>query len=352
MTERPSVRPNRSAITPPDRNSREAARERLDALAKPVGSLGRLEDLAAWLAGCQGQSPPRPLDRVRAVVFAGDHGIARYGVSAYPQQVTPAMVRAFCAGTAAASVLARQHGISLQVYDLAVDDDLVDGVPEEVTRHKVRRGSEPIHIADALTEEEGQRAWTAGVEIAEQVIAAGTDLLIIGDLGIGNTTPAACLIAAALGLPAEQVTGRGTGLDDRALQHKITLVDTALHRVGSRADDPWQRLLALGSADLMAAVATMITAARGGVPILLDGLIAVAEAVTADALAPGLMAWCAAGHRSTEPAQRLALEKYGLEPVLDASMRLGEGSGALAAVPVLRSAALVINEMALITDLA
>jgi nicotinate-nucleotide--dimethylbenzimidazole phosphoribosyltransferase len=351
MAERPSQHPNASVITPPDHQSRAAARERLDALAKPVGSLGRLEDLAAWLAGCQGQSPPRRLDRVRAVVFAGDHGIARYGVSAYPQQVTPAMVRAFCAGTAAASVLARQHGIVLQIYDLAVDDEL-DGVPDEVTRHKVRRGSEPIQLADALTDEEGRRAWAAGVEIGEQVISAGTDLVIIGDLGIGNTTPASCLIAAALGLPAEQVTGRGTGLDDQALQHKIALVDTALRRVGSRAEDPWQRLLALGSADLTAAVATMITAARGGVPILLDGLIAVAEAVTAEALAPGLMAWCAAGHRSTEPAQRLALEKYGLEPVLDASMRLGEGSGALAAVPLLRSAALVINEMALITDLA
>jgi nicotinate-nucleotide--dimethylbenzimidazole phosphoribosyltransferase len=337
-------------IRPPDEASRRAALERLDRLAKPVGSLGRLEDLAAWLAACQGQCPPRPLDRVRAVVFAGDHGIARYGVSAYPQQVTAAMVRAFCNGTAAASVIARQHQISLQIYDLGVDDDLA-GLPDEVTRHKVGRGSRPIHLADALTPDEGRRAFAAGGSIAEQLIAAGTDLLIIGDLGIGNTTAASCLIGAALALPAEQVTGRGTGIDDQAWAKKVGLVQAALHRVGRRADDPWQRLLALGSVDLVAAVAAMITVARAGVPILLDGLIAVAEAVTADDLAPGLMAWCAPGHRSTEPAQRLALEKYGLEPVLDASMRLGEGSGALAAVPLLRSAALLINEMALISDL-
>lgn len=338
-------------ITAPDDDVRRAARERLDGLAKPTGSLGRLEDLAAWLAACQGQCPPRPLERVRAVVFAGDHGVARHGVSAYPREVTPAMVRAFLDGTAAATVLARQHGVPLHIYDLGVDDDLA-GVPAEVTRYKVRRSSEPIQLRDALTAEEADRAFAAGVSIAEEQLAAGLDLLIVGDLGIGNTTPSAALIAASTGLPADQVTGRGTGIGDEDLQHKVEIIDAALRRVGDRARDPWQRLIALGSADLVAAVAAMITTARAGVPILLDGLIAVAEAVSADDLAPGLMAWCAAGHRSTEPGQRLALEKYDLHPVLDASMRLGEGSGALTAVPLLRSAALLINQMALLADLA
>jgi nicotinate-nucleotide--dimethylbenzimidazole phosphoribosyltransferase len=247
-------------------------------------------------------------------------------------------------------VLATQHGVDLRIYDLGVDDDLA-GLPEGVSAHKVRRSSGAVHLVDALTEDEARRAWAAGVAITERVIADGTDLLIIGDLGIGNTTPSACLIAASLGLSAEMVTGAGTGVAGAALQHKTELVQAALDRIGDRAEDPWQRLVALGSADLVAGVAAMITAARERLPILLDGLIAVAEAVTAEDLQPGLIAWCRAGHRSTEPGQRLALDKFDLVPVLDAGMRLGEGSGALAAVPLLRSAVLLLRDMALLADL-
>lgn len=338
-------------IRPPDAITRRAALERLDALAKPLGSLGRLEDLASWIAACQQACPPRPLDRVRAVVLAGDHGVAAHGVSAYPQNVTAAMVRTFAAGRAAAAVLAREHGVDLQIFDLGVDDDLGD-LPEPVGRFKVRRASRPLHLEDALTPAEAEQAYAAGTVIATGQLQAGADLIIIGDLGIGNTTPAACLIAAALGAPAEAVTGTGTGLDPAALQQKTAIVDQALTRMGDRARDPWQRLTGLGSADLVAGVAIMITAARAGVPILLDGLISVAEAVTAEQLAPGVIDWCAAGHRSTEPGQRLACEKYGLAPILDAGMRLGEGSGALVALPVLRSAVTLLREMALLSDLA
>jgi nicotinate-nucleotide--dimethylbenzimidazole phosphoribosyltransferase len=334
----------------PDREIADQARARLDALAKPLGSLGRLEELAAWVSACQGVVPPRPLDRIRAIVLAGDHGVSRYGVSAYPREVTPAMVRTFVQGRAAASVLAAQHGVQLQIYDLGVDDDLGD-LPAEVTRYKVRRSSRPLQLQDALSDDEARQAYQAGVAIADQAITAGTDLLIIGDLGIGNTTPAACLVAASLGLPAAMVTGAGTGVQGRALQDKTDLVAQALTRVGDRARDPWQRLVALGSADLIAGVAVMITAAKSGVPMLLDGLIAVAEAITAEDLEPGVIAWCRAGHRSTEPGQRLALEKYDLAPLIDASMRLGEGSGALAAVPLLRSAVLLIRDMALLAEL-
>jgi len=339
-----------TAVPPPDQAVARRAREHVDGLAKPLGSLGRLEELAAWISACQGSVPPRPLDRIRAIVLAGDHGVAEFGVSAYPREVTPAMVHTFVLGRAAATVLAAQHDVDLRIYDLGVDDDL-SGVPTEVTRYKVRRSSRPLHLEDALTADEAKRAWHAGVEITEQVITDGTDLLIIGDLGIGNTTPSACLIAASLGVPAELVTGAGTGVAGEALQHKTELVATALDRIGNRARDPWQRLVALGSADLVAGVAAMITAAKARVPILLDGLIAVAEAVTAEDLAPGVMAWCRAGHRSTEPGQRLALEKFDLVPMLDASMRLGEGSGALAAVPLIRSAVLLMRDMALLADL-
>lgn len=332
-------------------SAREAARSRLGALAKPAGALGRLEDLAAWLAACQGVCPPRQLRRVRAVVLAGDHGVSHDAVSAYPREVTAAMVRAFLAGVAGASVLARQNGVALRVLDIGVDDDL-EGLPSWVQAHKVRRSSGAIHRSDALTLGETQLALTAGRRIAAQELAAGADLLIIGDLGIGNTTPAAALVAASLGVGAAEVTGRGTGLDDAAWAHKVQLVDTALERVGERAEDPMQRLAALGSADLAAGVGFLLAAARAGVPVLLDGVVTVAETLVAEDIEPGVVAWCAAGHRSTEPSQRLALDKLGLEPILDLGMRLGEGSGALAALPVLRSAQLLLNEMALLADLA
>jgi len=337
-------------ITPPDRAAYVAARARLDALAKPVGALGRLEDLAAWVAACQGSCPPRPLDRVRAVVLAGDHGVSQYDVSAYPREVTPAMVRGFVAGVAGVSVLARQHGVALRVADLGVDDELAD-LPA-VTRHKVRRSTAPLHLADPLTHAETEQALAAGGRIAAEEIAAGADLLIVGDMGIGNTTPAAALVAATFGVRAEEVTGRGTGVDDARLAHKTRLIQAGLDRAGDRVADPVTRLTALGSADLAAGVGFLVAAAEARVPVLLDGVAAVAEASVAEDLAPGTIGWCAAGHRSTEPAQRLALDKLGLEPVLDLGLRLGEGSGALAAVPVLRSAVLLLGEMALLSDLA
>ncbi len=185
-------------ISPPSPGVYAEARRRLDALAKPVGALGRLEDLAAWVAACQGACPPRPLDRVRAVILAGDHGVSLDGVSAYPREVTPVMVRAFAAGVAGANCLARQHGVALRVLDLGVDDDLED-VPAEVSAYHLGP-SQPIDQADALTADDCRQALRAGEAIAEVEIAAGADLLIIGDMGIGNTTPAAALVAATFGL--------------------------------------------------------------------------------------------------------------------------------------------------------
>lgn len=337
-------------INPPSATARHAATQRLAALAKPTGALGRLEDLAAWLAGVQGVCPPRPLDRVRAVVLAGDHGVSHDGVSAYPREVTGAMVRAFVAGVAGASVLARQQGVTLRVLDIGVDDDL-DGLPDAVRVHKVRRSSGAIHRVDALTGAETQQALAVGERIAAEELAHGADLLILGDMGIGNTTPAAALIAATLGMAAAEVTGRGTGLDDAGWHHKERVVQQALDRVGARADDPYERLSGLGSADLAAGVGFIAAAARAGVPVMLDGVISAAEALVAEDIEPGIVAWCVAGHRSTEPAQRLALDKLGLEPILDLGLRLGEGSGALAALPVLRSAQLLLSEMALLADL-
>jgi nicotinate-nucleotide--dimethylbenzimidazole phosphoribosyltransferase len=338
-------------INPPLRAAFEAAQARLGQLAKPTGALGQLESTAAWLAACQGACPPQPLERVRAVVLAGDHGISHFGVSAYPRSVTASMVRVFVAGKASASVLARQHGIALRVLDLGVDDDL-DEVPPEVSAYHVRRSSGLIDCEDALSVNEVRRALRVGERIAADEISAGADLLILGDLGIGNTTPAAALVAATFGVGADQVTGRGTGLDDEHLAHKTRVIAVALSRAKLRIADPVERLAALGSADIAAGVGFLIRAARAGVPILLDGVVSLAELAVAEDLEPGVVAWCLAGHRSPEPAQQLALDKLGLSPLLDLGLRLGEGSGALAAVPLLRSAALLMRETALLADLA
>ncbi len=337
-------------VPPPSPDARAAATTRLAGLATPAGALGRLGDLGVWLAAVQGTVPPAPLDNVRLVIFAGDHGVASHGVSAYPPAITPAMVRTFVLGKAGVSALAGAHDVHVRVLDIAVDDDL-DGVPDEVRAHKVRRGSGAIHVEDALSADETARALEAGRAVAREEIAAGAQLLLSGDMGIGNTTPASAMVAACLGLPAAEVTGRGTGVDDAALRHKQDVVQQALDRTGARTADPLDLLTALSSADLVATVGFLVEAAENGVPVLLDGLMSVACALAAERIAPGAAAWFAAGHRSTEPAQALALEKLGLEPVLDLGLRLGEGSGAVAAVPVLRSAVALLRDVALLADL-
>ena len=337
-------------VTPPDPSARAQATERLAGLATPAGALGRLGELGVWVSAVQGVCPPEQIDNIRAVIFAGDHGVADFGVSAYPKAVTPAMVGTFLMGKAGVSALAAQHGVAVRVLDLGVDDDLA-GVDPAVQAYKVRRDSGAIHVEDALTRDEVEQSLGAGAAIADEEIAAGAQLLISGDMGIGNTTPSAALIAASLGLPAAEVTGTGTGVDGDGFARKIEIVQAALDRAGDRVDDPIDCLAALGSADLAASAGFMAEAARRGVPVLLDGLISVACALMAERLAPGAAAWFAAGHRSTEPAQAFALEKLGLEPILDVSMRFGEGSGAVAAVPLVRSSVALLRDVALLADI-
>ncbi|MFT3873004.1 MAG: nicotinate-nucleotide--dimethylbenzimidazole phosphoribosyltransferase [Nocardioides sp.] len=341
------------SLTPPDPQIRAAAATRLGALATPPGALGLLGEVAIWLASAQGVNPPEPIVNPRLVIFAGDHGVAAHGVSAFPPAITGLMVRTFLAGRAGVSALARAHGVSVRVVDLAVDDDYAD-LPAEVrgplVAHKVRHGSGAIHLEDALSGAEVRAALTAGAVIAREELAAGADLLMSGDMGIGNTTPATALVAAALRVPADQVTGRGTGIDDATWAHKAALIDQALSRAGDRLDDPEETLAAVGSADLAAATGFLVTAAEEGVPVLLDGLLSVACALTAERMAPGASAWFVAGHRSTEPAQTLALDKLGLRPLLDLEMRLGEGSGAVTALPLLQSSVALLREVALLSE--
>ena len=341
----------RAAISPPVETAAAAARRLSDGQAKPLGALGRLEDVAVWLAGCQGVCPPLPLDDVRVIVFAGDHGVSAGGVSRYPAAITPAMVRAIAGGVAGVSALADANQVQVAVYDIAVDAEVTDLDPE-ISRFKLRRGSGSIDTEDALTATEVEHALALGDQIAGEQVAAGAQLLIAGDLGIGNTTVAAALIAATFQLPAAEVAGRGTGVDDATLAHKTAVIDTALTRAGARAADPVQRLAALGSAEMAAGVGFILGAARRGTPVLLDGLIAVAEASVAASIAPEVTDWLRAGHRSTEPGQSAALARLGLDPLLDLGLRLGEGTGAVVAVSVLRSAVAALRGIAQLSELA
>ncbi|HKS43573.1 MAG TPA: nicotinate-nucleotide--dimethylbenzimidazole phosphoribosyltransferase [Amycolatopsis sp.] len=339
-------------IPVPDAEAFATAQTRLDALVKPLGALGRLEEIAAWLCAAHGEVPPRPLDDVRVVVFAGDHGVSGVsGVSAYPREITAAMVRVFLSGKSGVNVLAAEVGAGVRVLDIGVDDGLV-GVPEGVRAYKIRRGSGSIDVTDALEPGEAERAFDAGRSVADEEIDAGADLLIPGDMGIGNTTIAAALVAACLGLPAEEVVGTGTGIDEAGRAHKVSVVSTALARAGSRVSEPFSLLTSLGSACAAATAGFLVQGAARGVPVLLDGVFSGAAALVAHEIAPGAERWWLAGHRSTEPSQAFALKALGLEPILDLSLRLGEGSGAVQAVPTLRAARAIIADMGLLADLA
>ena len=329
-------------VDPPDGDAVQAALARWGRLAKPAGALGRLEELAAWVAGAQGRCPPADFARARVVVFAGDHGIAAAGVSAYPTEVTAQMVATFLAGGAAVNVLAELAGATVRVVDMAVDAD----TPAEVAGHKVRRGSGRIDREDALTLPEAERAFTAGMALADEEVDSGADLLVPGDMGIGNTTPAAVLVAALADVEPVRVIGRGSGIDDTTWMRKIAAIRDALRRCRPALDDPVALLAISGGADLAAMAGFLVQAAVRRTPVLLDGVVSGAAALVAREIAPRATRWWLAGHRSPEPAHGIALDRLGLEPLVDLGMRLGEGSGALVALPVLRSAVRVLAGMA------
>ena len=327
----------------PDAEAAAAARARQDTLTKPNGSLGRLEDLSAWIASCQNKCPPRQFERPRVVVFAGDHGVARSGVSAYPPEVTKQMVANFDAGGAAINVLADIANATVRVVDIAVD---AEPLSETIGAHKIRRGSGDITIEDALSDDETARAIAAGRAIADEEVDSGADLLIAGDMGIGNTTAAAVLVAALTNAEPVAVVGFGTGIDDAGWARKTAAVRDALFRSRSVLPDPVELLRCAGGADLAALAGFCAQAAVRRTPLLLDGMAVTAAALVAERLAPGARHWWQAGHRSTEPGHSLALAALDLEPILDLRMRLGEGTGAALALPVLRAAVATLSSMA------
>jgi len=331
-------------ITAPDQDVAAQARARQDTLTKPPGSLGRLEELSVWVAACQGACPPHQFERARVVVFAGDHGVTAAGVSAFPAEVTAQMVANFDAGGAAINVLAEAAGASVRVADIAVDTD--EPHSPSIGAHKVRRSSGNIAVEDALSDDETRAAIDAGRRIADEEVDAGADLLIAGDMGIGNTTPATTLIAALTGAEPVAVVGRGTGIDDAGWSRKVAAVRDALYRASGLSADPVGLLRVCGGADLAAMAGFCAQAAVRRTPVLLDGVVVTAAAMVAELLAPGARQWWRAGHRSTEPAHKLALEKLNLEPIVDLSMRLGEGTGAAVALPVVRAAIAALTSMA------
>ncbi|EUA00506.1 nicotinate-nucleotide--dimethylbenzimidazole phosphoribosyltransferase [Mycobacterium kansasii 824] len=334
-------------ISPPDPDAESAARARQDVLTKPRGALGRLEDLSVWVAACQGHCPPRQFQRARVVVFAGDHGVARSGVSAYPPEVTDQMVANIDAGGAAINALADVAGATVRVADLAVDSDAVS---ERIGAYKVRRGSGDISTEDALTADETARAIASGQQIADEEVDAGADLLIAGDMGIGNTTAAAVLVAALTDTEPVAVVGFGTGIDDAGWARKTAAVRDALFRARSVLPDPVGLLRCCGGADLAAMAGFCAQAAVRRTPLLLDGMAVTAAALVAERLAPGARQWWQAGHRSTEPGHQLALTALQLDPILDLRMRLGEGTGATLALSVLRAAVAALSSMATFTE--
>ena len=330
-------------LTKPDADVREAALARQRTLTKPPGSLGRLEDLSVWVSACQGICPPKQFERARIVVFAGDHGVTASGVSAFPSEVTAQMVANFDAGGAAINVLAEVAGATVRVADIAVDGEAHSPA---IGAHKVRRGSGNIAVEDALSTEEAVAAIAAGRTIADQEVDAGADLLIAGDMGIGNTTPATTLVAALTASEPVAVVGRGTGVDDEGWARKTAAIRDALFRARQVKADPVALLAVCGGADLAAMAGFLAQAAVRRTPVLLDGVVVTAAALVADRLAPGAKAWWQAGHLSTEPAHSVALQRLQLTPILDLGMRLGEGSGAAVALPVLRAAVATLASMA------
>ena len=289
----------------------------------------------------QGRCPPHPFARVRVVLLAADHGIAAAGVSAYPAEVTAQMVANFLNGGAAVNVLAHHNGASVHVVDAGVAVDVAGADPST----KVRRGSGRIDIEDALTNDELATAVRLGLRLADVETDNGTDLVIPGDMGIGSTTACAAVVASVLGVEPADVVGRGTGIDDDGWRRKVDAVDTAVRRAGTGLA-PLDALRSLGGPDIAAMVGLLIGCAARRTPVLLDGVVSVTAALVAAELAPAATAWWLASHRSTEPAQQAALEHLGMQPLLDLGMRLGEGTGALVALPIVQAAIATLAEMA------
>ncbi|MFJ9208810.1 nicotinate-nucleotide--dimethylbenzimidazole phosphoribosyltransferase [Streptomyces sp. NPDC102264] len=332
-------------IERPDSGTRRDAEERRERLAVPSGALGRLDELGEWLSAAQGSVPVKAVRQPRVVLFAGDHGVAALDVSGRPAGSAEALVRAVLEGESPVAVLARLAEVPVRIVDAGLDCDPAL-LPDEVVRHRVRRGSGRIDIEDALTVEEAERAVRLGMAIADEEADSGTDLVVLGDLSVGGTTPAATLIAALCGTDASVVTGRGgAGIDDLAWMRKCAAVRDALRRARPVLGDQLELLATVGGADLAAMTGFLLQSAVRRMPVILDGVVSAACALVGQRAAFRAPDWWLAGQLSGEPAQAKALDRMALNPLLDQGVTVGEGTGALLALPLVRAAAAFAAEL-------
>ncbi len=329
-------------IQPVDAIVMAQAYKRLDNLTKPQGSLGRLEELAARTCAIKRTLAAR-VDKKVILTFAGDHGVVEEGISAFPQEVTPQMVMNFLAGGAGVNVLARHVGAEVRVIDVGV---AVPIVAAGLISRKVRHGTANFTRGPAMTAEEALAAIAVGMEVAAESIAGGAEILGTGEMGIGNTTPSAALFAALLPASVADVTGRGTGVDDATLQHKIQVIERGLQVNRSLLATPLQALAAVGGLEIAAICGVILMAAHRHTPIVVDGFISSAAALVAMRLNPEVRAYCFFSHMSAEQGHRLFFEKENLTPLLHLGMRLGEGTGAALSIGLVEAGLKIMNEMA------
>ena len=331
------------AITPVDRGLEPEVRAHLDNLTKPPGSLGFLEDLAANYCLITGTTTPQ-LGKKRIVTFAGDHSVATEGVSAFPSEVTPQMVYNMLAGGAAINVLTKHVEADLQVVDIGVADPL--DAASKIIRRKVKSGTDNMSRGPAMTKEEAIQAIVVGVELAQAAADDGVTLLGTGEMGIANTTPSAALYAVLIPCPVAEVTGRGTGIDDTRLQHKIKIIERSLEVNASRLHDPLSTLAAIGGLEIAGICGLILGGAVRRLPVVVDGFISSAAALVAMRLSKAVIDYLFFSHCSAEAGHRTFFERTGIRPILDLDLRLGEGTGAALAMHVIEGAVKIYKEMA------
>jgi nicotinate-nucleotide--dimethylbenzimidazole phosphoribosyltransferase len=330
-------------LEPPSEAWRQRARKRLDTLTKPLGSLGRLEDLAAQIVAIRCD---KFADRLKTgvYIFAADHGVTSEGVSAYPREVTRQMVLNYLAEGAAINVLARLHSVALRVVDVGVDAEFrnIAGL----LHRKVAKGTRNMLRDAAMIEHELAQALAVGAEMADDAVAAGFNTIAIGEMGIGNTTSASVITCALTGAPPATATGRGTGVDPATHRHKIAVVEAVLNMHFATAAGPIDILRCAGGFEIAAMAGMVLAAARHRLIVVLDGFISTASAALAVTIAPAAQGYLIAAHQSEEPGHKLLLDYLHLDPVLTLNMRLGEGTGAVLAMPILDSAMALYTQMA------
>jgi nicotinate-nucleotide--dimethylbenzimidazole phosphoribosyltransferase len=333
-----------ASLVAPSNEHADEARNFQRQLTKPVGSLGRLESLGSQLCGIYRVMPPPPLSAAIAV-FAGDHGVVKEGVSAWPSEVTAQMVANITNGGAAVSVLARAAGATLRVVDVGVMSSLSTIPVPGVDARRVRAGTANLVRESAMSVDEAEAAMSVGADIALELISAGANVLVGGEMGIGNTTSAAALISAICDVEPALVAGRGAGIDGETHRHKVSVIHDALARCG-QPDDPVELLAEIGGLEIAALVGFYIAGAAMRVPVLIDGVVCVAAALVANEIDPIVSRYFVAGHRSQEPGASVGMGHLHLRPLLDLDLRLGEASGAVLALPLVAAAGQVLREMA------